>query len=736
VNPQSDMTIESPAAVLARLCERAAHVAADDLVVLAQMHGACESLTKLWQDRTPGGDRLAGRASGVMKQLEQVILGEAADAAITLAGIAAELAELSRLVESPAETVPATPANAPASEVVCAPRPSVPLVLKEQELDFVRSFVEEAAEHIEAIEAALLEVERTPTDLTRVNDLFRPFHTIKGAAGFLNLADIISVTHEAETLLDQARKGERAITPGIIDLVFDVVDILKAQMGGIAAYLSNPTGGPVPQPSIADIVEKLKAVVANRLDPQSRLRPESSVQRTGEILVDRGAVQPEVVDLALQVQAAEPGRKTGHILMDMGVTTSRQVAQALRAQTTPAGDAAPASANPADQSVRIDTAKLDTLVDMVGELVIAQTLVTASPQVAGDIKLNKDVGQVAKILRNLQEVTLAMRMIPIRSTFQKMARLVRDVARKAGKNVELTISGEDTELDKNVIQEIGDPLVHMVRNAVDHGIEAPSLRLAAGKSETGQVHLGACHQGGNIVIEIRDDGKGLDAKRLIAKGIEKGLLQPGAELTDPEAFALIFAPGFSTAEQVTDISGRGVGMDVVKRNIDKLRGKVEISSESGRSTTFRIRLPLTLAIIDGMIVRVASQRFIVPTVALHQALRPVRGQITTVKHRGEMIQARGQLIPLIQLGQAFGLSGRVDPCAAMVVIANSDGAPVGLVVDELIGQQQVVIKSLGTQFEGLRGVSGAAILGDGRVGLILETTGLAALRARGAADRN
>lgn len=753
---QNDAAAETPVSLLAQLRQTVSNTAADDLALLARMHEWCELLVKTWQAPGAGNEPLAERAAQLVTLLEKLILGEAENAAAELTNLANQLSDLEKLAalgnalvedlpptpkprdwERKTESPPETDTPEPKMEPPQSAYVSKPLFLNESELDFVRGFLQESAEHIEAIEAALLEVERAPADLSKINDLFRPFHTIKGAAGFLNLTDVNSLTHEAETLLDQARKGQRQITPGVIDLVFDVVDLLKAQMSGLAGFLNSPTSGPVPQPPIAEIIKKLRAVVTHQIDPQARALTQPSAEKIGEVLIEQAAVPAPVVDFALQVQEADGQRKTGQILVDMGVTNTRQVAQAIRAQT----QAGPATAGQpisglAEQSVRIDTTKLDALVDMVGELVIAQTLVTGSPLVAGDPRLTKDVGQVAKILRNLQEVTLAMRMIPIGPTFQKMARLVRDVSRKAGKQVELILSGEDTELDKNVIQQIGDPLVHMVRNAIDHGVELPEARRAAGKPETGRLHLSACHQGGNIIIEISDDGKGLDANYLVAKAIEKGLVRPGAELTEQEAFALIFAPGFSTAEKVTDISGRGVGMDVVKRNLEKLRGKVEILSEKGRGSTFRIRLPLTLAIIDGMVVRVASQRFIIPTIALRQALRPKPEQIKTVQHRGEMIQLRGELISLIQLGELFGLSGRVDPCEAMIVIANTDDTPVGLIVDELIGQQQVVIKSLGARFERLQGIAGAAILGDGRVGLILETTGLNSLRTQGGADRN
>ncbi len=606
---------------------------------------------------------------------------------------------------------------------------SEPLTIKDGELEFVKGFIEEAEEHIVAIEAAVLEVERSPGDSARIDALFRPFHTVKGMAGFLNLRDVNSLTHEVETLLDQGRKGKRPITAGLIDLVFDVVDILKVQVAEIRTYVAEPNGAIVPQPPIADMIGHLRDVVAARIEPcPHQPNPAAVTQKVGEILVEQGAVPQEVVDFAVAKQEdGHTTKKTGEILVGMGVATPKQVSQALRPQATrPAEDSATGRrASVGDQSVRIDTAKLDALVDMVGELVIAQTQVSANPQIESDPRLLKDTGQVTKIVRDVQEVAMAMRMIPIGATFQKMARLVRDVSRKAGKQVELTISGEDTELDKNVIQQIGDPLVHMVRNAVDHGIEAPDARQAVGKPAAGQVHLSAFHHGGNIVIEIRDDGKGLVRDKLIAKAIERGIVQPGEELTDQQAFALIFAPGFSMAAEVTDISGRGVGMDVVKRNIEQLRGKVDIESEVGKGTTFSIRLPLTLAIIDGMVVQVGTERFIIPTINIEQALRPLPEQLTSIQQKGQVLNVRGRLIPLVQLGCLFDLTGWTPPTEAMVVVAHCAGGQIGIVVEGLLGQQQVVIKSLGERFEKLRGVSGAAILGDGKVGLILETSGLA-----------
>jgi two-component system chemotaxis sensor kinase CheA len=633
---------------------------------------------------------------------------------------------------------PAEEPAAAATEDVPEAYSSEPLILDPKEYEFVQAFVEEASEHIESVEQAVLEVERDPGDAEQIDSLFRPFHTIKGMAGFLNLRDINCLTHEVETLLDQGRKGKREVTPGTIDLIFDVVDILKAQINAVGAYISNPTGEPVAQPPVGDMIGYLRQVVAGDVEPESKSPSAGSPdKKIGENLVEQGATTAEVVGDALErQQEADDPKHTGELLVEMGAVTPRQVSQAIRPQSqakgTPAVPSAPSTPTPpvaaaTEASVRIETAKLDALVDMVGELVIAQTQVNANPQVGTEPKLSKDVSQVTKIVRDVQAVAMSMRMIPIGGTFQKMARLVRDVSRKAGKKVELIISGEDTELDKNVIQQISDPLVHMVRNAVDHGIETPEAREAAGKDSVGKVHLAAYHQGGNIVIEINDDGKGLDPAALQAKAIEKGIIQPGDELTESQTYNLIFAPGFSTAAVVTDISGRGVGMDVVKRNLEQLRGKVDITSRKGEGSTFSIRLPLTLAIIDGMVVKVDSERFIIPTINIEQALRPLPDQITTVQQKGEVLNVRGRLVPLVPLNQIFGFGAPVSPCDAMVVIAQADGSPVGVVVDELLGQQQVVIKTLGERFQKLRGISGAAILGDGRIGLILEMSGLLSL---------
>lgn len=595
------------------------------------------------------------------------------------------LAESAQPVEA-VEAEPVAPpveANTSTAAIEVESYQSEPLKVDLDDRENLEGFVEEANEHLATIEDKLLDVEKDPTNADTLNELFRPFHTIKGIAGFLNLRDINCLTHEAETILDMGRKGTLRITNAHVDLILATIDILKVQIGMLAQYMRDPEGDSCPQPPCSDMIVKLRRVAAGEA-AESITGTEQSSSAVAEANTPQGSSKDE-----------------------------------------PPTEAAPSvNAHVGELTIRVDTAKLDALVDTVGELVIAQTMVNLHETVDTSEELRRTVTQVTKIVRDVQEASMAMRMVPVGNTFQKMKRVVRDVSRKAGKNVGLELKGEETELDKNVIQQVSDPLVHMVRNSVDHGIEPPEERRAVGKPEEGTVTLDAYHEGDNVIIEIRDDGRGLDPQKLIKKGVERGLIAPEAQISDQEAFALIMEPGFSTAQKLTDISGRGVGMDVVRRNVEELRGKLEIDSKLGEGSTFRIRLPLTLAIIDGMLVRVGKERMVVPTIMIEQSLRPDPEQIATVQNRGEMLQVRGEFCPLIQVGQHFGYSGRVEPADALVVVSAIGSQKIGLVVDELIGQQQIVIKSLGDRFKTVQGVSGAAILGDGQVGLIVEPAGL------------
>jgi two-component system chemotaxis sensor kinase CheA len=374
----------------------------------------------------------------------------------------------------------------------------------------------------------------------------------------------------------------------------------------------------------------------------------------------------------------------------------------------------------------VDAAKLDYMMDMVGELVIAQSLLAHAPELAhteGGVQRNMQ--QLGRITGEVQRMAMSLRMTPVQSLYTRMTRLVRDLARKSGKRVRLELSGEETELDKTIIEQLGDPLMHMVRNSLDHGLEPPEERIAAGKPPEGVLRLAASHQAGHIVIEVSDDGRGLNTEKILRKAREKGLVPEGNSPSESEIFHLIFEPGFSTADQVTDVSGRGVGMDVVRKQIQGLRGRVEIQSTQGRGSTFLLKLPLTLAIIDGLIVQVGAERYIVPIASVREMLRPVPEMLFTVENRAEMAMIRGELLPVLRLDRRFHIPGAVqNPCEGLFLVAESEGRCFCLLVDAMLGKQEVVIKNLGETFRSVAGISGGAILGDGRVGLILDVNGL------------
>jgi two-component system chemotaxis sensor kinase CheA len=396
---------------------------------------------------------------------------------------------------------------------------------------------------------------------------------------------------------------------------------------------------------------------------------------------------------------------------------------APRGHLTPAGVLRESVVAPSSGFVKLDTAKLDNLVDIVGELVIAQSMVVQNPDVQkiNSLQLVRCLRQLSRITTELQRNAMSLRMVPIRGMFHKMKRLVRDLAAQQNKQVQLLLEGEETELDRNIVEKLGDPLVHMIRNAVDHGLEFPAGRVATGKPQFGTISLSASHQRGGIVIRIQDDGRGLDRERILARAVERGLVNANPDMSESEIFSLIFLPGFSTAEKVTDLSGRGVGMDVVRRNIESLRGKIEIQSVLGEGSTFTILLPLTLAIIDGLLVGVGGDRYIIPTLSIRESFRPRPGMVSAVHEQGEVVSVRGRQTPVLRLGRYLGTSSRVvNPEDGIIVVVESGDSARGLLVDELLGKQEVVIKSLGGIFEQQNLMAGGAVLGDGWVGLILD----------------
>lgn len=603
---------------------------------------------------------------------------------------------------APAETAAApsesAPAAAPAADPAEFSDPNPVTFPGDMGMDEnLADFCLESREHFSQAEEGLLELDSDPTNNEELNRVFRAFHTVKGVAGFMNLTPIVEFAHEAETLLDHARTGKLELGRDLLDLVLKSCDHLS------------------------QLVASLEGEDAPTLGQHHRLLDGLKRAIRGEYVADSGA--------AAAPAAAAPAGDAGPATAE--VTPKPATAAPANAPAAPSGGGAKRPR--VEQTVKVATSRLDTLVTMVGELVIAQQMVAQDPNIQemSDVRLQRSLSEVGKIIRDLQNVSMALSMVPVKGTFQKMARLVRDVSAKAGKQVTFAMEGEDTELDRNVVEEIGDPLVHMVRNACDHGIETPADRREAGKPDSGTLTLRAYHAGGSIIIEIQDDGRGLNRDKILSKAVERGLIPADrnlADIPDFEAYNMIFMPGFSTADKITDISGRGVGMDVVRKNIEALRGAVEIDSEPGKGSIFRMKLPLTMAIIDGMVVRVGSERFVVPTVAIEQSFRPTDEDLETTLGGGEMARIRGRLLPIHRLKRVFNLAeGHDELSEGLLLVLESSEGRFCLAVDHILGQQQVVIKNLGEAVAPLQGVAGGAILGDGRVALILDVTGIQTL---------
>ena len=585
------------------------------------------------------------------------------------------------------------------------------------DVDLATGFITESLDMLQEIEVNILVLENDSTDKEAINAIFRPFHTIKGVSGFLNLMEINRFAHQVENLLDEARSDKITLEGPLIDLILDAVDLLRAMISGVSTFIQSGEGDGRDY-GVDPFIQRIKTIHEAALKAKA-----GDPAKLGEIMVAQGAVSQEDLDQSLAEQGGEgQGRPLGAVLVESKKASPKAVARGLRDQKM---------ANVGVQSIKVDTIKLDNIVDAVGELVIALSLVAENPKVAAlsDRKLERDMGQLSRITSELQKTAMALRMVPINQTFQRMGRVVRDLSRKSGKQARLIMEGQDTEIDRTMVDAIYDPLVHMVRNSMDHGLEEKDQRATAGKPEEGWIAIRAYHQGGKIVIEIEDDGKGLDPKKILAKAIERGIVSPDADLNEHEINNLILQAGFSTAEKITDISGRGVGMDVVRESVEKLRGSLEIQSKLGQGSKFTIRLPLTMAIIEGMVVKSAGQRYIIPALSVEEVLKPERSAIHTAGGgRAEMVMVRGRLLPLVRLNRLFWTgAGKVPAEDQVVVVVESEGQHKAVVVDELLGKQEVVIKSLGGALGQLRGLSGGAILGDGRVGLILDVAGLFAI---------
>ena len=576
--------------------------------------------------------------------------------------------------------------------------------------EMTKQFIEESAELLEKVEQSLLELEGTEEPGEALANAFRNIHSFKGNCGFFGYSDLERLSHKSETVLDHMKNGSIKAGGDNVSILLKIVDMLR---DGIAEVSGGGQGTVQGCDILLDLLNDMIPV------PVETEGAPVAPKAIGEILVERGDATPEAVEAALDAQS----KPLGEILVDMGKTSSQAVESALSQQEKQGK-----TKKVIRRDIRVDLDKLNELNDLVGELVTAQTMVVENPDLRGHEFENfeKAAHHLGQISAGLQDVAMSLRMIPVSGLFRKMMRLVHDLSRKSGKKVDLRLKGEETEVDKTVIEVISDPLVHIIRNSVDHGIEPGDAREKMGKDPTGVIELEAKHEGGEVWITVRDDGKGLDRERILAKAKEKGLIKDdGSKLKDDEIFRLIFEPGFSTADKVTDISGRGVGMDVVRKNIDQLKGRVDVQSTAGEGTTISIRIPLTLAIIEGMLVKSGESRHLIPLLAIKESFRPKQGQVTVMPGGQEMVRVREELIPVTRLTDAYNLgngNGKLDE--GILITLENQGKSICLFVDEIIGQAETVIKGLPGFMGSIQGISGCTILGDGEVSLILDVGGL------------
>ena len=586
-----------------------------------------------------------------------------------------------------------------------------------QDDGLLQEYLAECDELVQRLDQDLVRLETAPDDSEILNRIFRAFHTIKGTSGFMGLTQIVELTHHAEDVLNSLRKGERKINRRIMDVLLAALDQLRRMMADLRTKTPKVY-------ELGTLLGSLKQIQEAGADVD---RP-----MLGEIMVAQKVITHAEREAALE-EAVSRDRKLGEVLVEKHLASPSQVREALQQQ------AAPEPRNETARTIRVDVSKLDALVNLVGELVLERNrLQQLSRDVSGERitaeKLESALGQSAARLsfltEELQSASLRTRMVPIDMTFRRFPRLVRDVALALGKEVDLIIEGEETELDKTVVEEIADPLVHLVRNALDHGIERPEVRESRGKPRKGVIRLDARQEGDHIIVQVSDDGAGIDPKRVGKKAVEKGLLSPERlrAMNAREIVDMIFLPGFSTAEQVSDVSGRGVGMDVVRTNLDRLNGVIEVESEVGRGSIVTLKLPLTLAILPALLVRTEGDIYALPLRSVMEAIRIRAAEVHRVENN-EVLRLRDRIIPLVRAQRLFGAvesngNGSQHAAAASeqlcVVIIGVGEKRVGLVVDELLGQEETVIKPLGSYLKHIPGVAGATIGGDGRVRLILD----------------
>ncbi|MDB5563286.1 MAG: chemotaxis protein CheA [Hyphomicrobiales bacterium] len=653
--------------------------------------------------------------------------------------------------------------------------------------DPAETFRQEARELVEQLEQNLLDLEHNPADSDLVNSTFRALHTIKGSGAMFGFTEVASFVHEFETAFDRVRKGETAPNAELVAVALDAKDHILQLIEGNSEPISGgdailtalrrivqPGTAAAPTP-LADAEAPISAAgwhIRFRLPADALIFGANPFLLLEELaglgrcevraelaeVPDLSMIDPEVCylgwnvtlltdqplgavedvfmflrdgmdlsiePLAVEMAEAEPEPiplEVAPVVPEIAVPTLAEPPPAPRAEASSNKDAKAATTEKPGSSLRVPAERLDALMDRVGELVIAQARLTQIAAMSSDANLKTIAEELERLSSGLRDTTMGIRMVPIGTLFGRFRRLVHDLSHDLGKDISFITSGEETELDKTMIERLADPLVHLIRNAVDHGLEDANKRVAAGKSAKGTVRLSAVYAGAEVAISVSDDGAGLNAERIRAKAEEAGLIAPDAKLSEQELFQLIFAPGFSTAKEVTALSGRGVGMDVVKRTIDGLRGGIDLSTVPGNGTTATLRLPLTLAIIDGMLVRVGNGRYTIPLSAVEECVELPADAAAASKGRS-FLDIRGSLVPFLRLRELFNAQTPPDAHQKVVIVSSGEGR-VGLVVDQIIGNNQTVIKQLSKLHTGIKSFSGATILGDGTVALILDTTHL------------
>jgi two-component system chemotaxis sensor kinase CheA len=599
--------------------------------------------------------------------------------------------------------------------------------------EIVGEFLMESHENLDQIDRDLVDLEQNPASRDLISRIFRAIHTIKGTSGFLAFGRLEKLAHAGESLLSRLRDGVQPVTPQTITTLLATIDGVRSLLATIEETTNegdldvdsiitavhaqmNAPAEPPPAPTATEAPE----VPVPLAEPRSAPDPVEGQRRPlGEMLVESGAAQPADVGSALQQQLEGDERKLGTILLDEGKAQPSAVSEALQAQAP--------KRSVADSAIRVDVDLLDGLLNLVGELVLARNQLVRGVMEIGDTGLVRSAQRLGMITSELQEGIMKTRMQPIDHIWSKLPRVIRDLSSSLGKQVQLVMQGKETELDRSLLEAVKDPLTHLVRNAVDHGVEEPAIRLAAGKPAEGTLTLRAYHEGGHVAVEVADDGAGMDVNRIAEKAVEKGLVRADQipAMDKREIMAMVFQPGFSTAAKVTNVSGRGVGMDVVKTNIERIGGAVSVDSTLGEGTVWRLTIPLTLAIIQALTVDCGDQRYVVPQVAVLELVF-IDGQSTKIEYASgaPVYRLRGKLLPLVRLDRALGLDVGGDQ-GVYIMVLQADGRRFGLVVDRVLNTEEVVVKALNSRFKDIGLYAGATILGDGKVGLILDVSSLA-----------